>query len=90
MSKINTNTVRLYNDIISFIENCELPAINIELVIEKIHREIHDIVEKEVERESKEEASQNASSPLDIMNGEPMMTPSEETNENSEENQGVA
>ena len=55
MEKINTNSVRLYNDIRSLIIGYDLPAINISLILEKISAEMEHIVENEVKKEREAE-----------------------------------
>lgn len=54
MGKINTNSVKLYNDIRSLIINYDLPAINISLILEKISTEMERAVDSELQREAKE------------------------------------
>lgn len=69
MNKINTNSIKLYNDIKSLIINCDLPAINVSLVLDKISAEMEHIVENEVKKER--EAEQ-----FNMSNGESEVTSS--------------
>lgn len=55
MNKINTNSIKLYNDIKSLIINCDLPAINVSLILDKISAEMERIVENEVKKEREAE-----------------------------------
>ena len=55
MNKINTNSIKLYNDLKSLIINCDLPAINVSLILDKISAEMEHIVENEVKKEREAE-----------------------------------
>lgn len=54
MEKINTNSVKLYNDIRSLIIGYDLPAINVSLILEKISTEMERVVDSELQREAQE------------------------------------